>query len=376
MDSTLSVSAEQLAPPKRPLAIANWLLAVAGLVFLMVVVGGITRLTESGLSITEWKPVTGAIPPLTQADWNHAFDLYKKTPEYLQVNGPAGMTLEQFKFIFFWEWFHRLLGRLIGLAFALPLLWFAARRAIPEGYGWKLVGLLILGGLQGALGWYMVMSGLVDRTDVSHFRLSAHLLLAFAIIVVWEKFDSAENIVAREAGAATNVYRLSYGMAAAPATSLRARLSAYLAATISDDWPAMEHANESSAARLALDAVYGSVLVTPEGRDSALVAEILHQLDVITQERRARIVAADGTVPKVIWPVLFGGAAITVGFTFFFGTQNLSAQAFMTGLLTSLIFSGLLIVVLVDRPFSGTVMVKPDALAKVLAEFGTTPATQ
>ena len=191
MDSTLTVSREELAPARRPLAISNWLFGVAVLVFLMVVVGGITRLTESGLSITEWKPVTGAIPPLTQADWQQAFALYKQTPEYLEINGPAGMTLAQFKFIFFWEWLHRLLGRLIGVAFALPLLWFAAKRAIPQGYGWKLTGLLVLGGLQGLLGWYMVMSGLVDRTDVSHFRLSAHLLLAFAIMgaLIWVALD-------------------------------------------------------------------------------------------------------------------------------------------------------------------------------------------
>lgn len=175
----------------RPLAIANWLLAVAALVFVMVVVGGITRLTESGLSITEWEPITGAIPPLTQADWSRAFDLYRQTPEYLKINGPAGMDLTDFKAIFFWEWLHRLIGRLIGLAFALPLAWFALRRAIPRRYGWKLAGLLVLGGLQGALGWYMVMSGLVERTDVSHFRLSAHLLLALAIMgaLVWVALD-------------------------------------------------------------------------------------------------------------------------------------------------------------------------------------------
>ena len=175
----------------RPLAIARWLLAVAGLVFVMVVVGGITRLTESGLSITEWRPVSGAIPPLNAADWNHAFDLYKATPEYREINGPAGMGLAEFKQIYFWEWLHRLLGRLIGLAFALPLAWFAIRRAIPKGYGWKLIGLLLLGGGQGVLGWYMVMSGLADRTDVSHFRLSAHLLLALAIIgsLIWVALD-------------------------------------------------------------------------------------------------------------------------------------------------------------------------------------------
>ena len=161
------------------------------MVFLMVVVGGITRLTESGLSITEWNPVAGAIPPLTNADWQRAFDLYKATPEFQQINGPAGMDLTAFKQIFFWEYLHRLIGRLIGVVFALPLLWFAIRRNIPKGYGWKCVGLIALGGAQGALGWYMVMSGLSERTDVSHFRLSAHLLLALLIMsaLIWVALD-------------------------------------------------------------------------------------------------------------------------------------------------------------------------------------------
>jgi cytochrome c oxidase assembly protein subunit 15 len=191
MDSALSRPASQSKLSPRPNALANWLLFVAALVFLMVVVGGITRLTESGLSITEWDPIKGAIPPLTQEQWQRAFDLYKATPEYQQINGPAGMDLAQYKFIFFWEWVHRLIGRLIGLAFALPLAWFALRRAIPQGYGWKLVLLLLLGGSQGLLGWYMVMSGLVDRTDVSHFRLSAHLLLALFIMaaLIWTALD-------------------------------------------------------------------------------------------------------------------------------------------------------------------------------------------
>ena len=191
MESALSPAhpASERAP--RPLALSNLLFFVASLVFAMVVVGGITRLTESGLSITEWKPVTGAVPPLTHADWTHAFDLYKATPEYREINGPAGMTLADFKQIFFWEWLHRLLGRVIGLAFALPLAWFAVKRQIPTGYGWKMVGLLLLGGAQGVFGWYMVMSGLADRTDVSHFRLSAHLLLALAIMgaLVWVALD-------------------------------------------------------------------------------------------------------------------------------------------------------------------------------------------
>ena len=126
-------------------------------------------------------------PPLTHADWMRAFDLYKQIPEYREINGPAGMTLAQFKHIYWWEFIHRLLGRLIGLVFALPLAWFAWKRAIPKGYGWKLAGLFALGGAQGLLGWYMVMSGLAQRTDVSHLRLSAHLLLALTIMgaLIW-----------------------------------------------------------------------------------------------------------------------------------------------------------------------------------------------
>jgi cytochrome c oxidase assembly protein subunit 15 len=191
MESALSSEVSPARRQGRPLALSNLLFAVAGLVFAMVVVGGITRLTESGLSITEWKPLTGAIPPLNAADWGHAFRLYQATPEYQEINGPAGMTIAQFKQIYFWEWLHRLLGRLIGLAFALPLAWFAVKRAIPSGYGWKMVALLVLGGAQGGLGWYMVMSGLADRTDVSHLRLAAHLLLALAIMaaLLWVALD-------------------------------------------------------------------------------------------------------------------------------------------------------------------------------------------
>lgn len=177
------------APAARPRAIAAWLLAVAGLVFVMVVVGGITRLTESGLSIVRWEPVSGVLPPIGDAAWEAEFAAYKSSPQYRLVN--EGMSLADFKSIYFWEYVHRLLGRIIGLAFALPLLWFAARRAIPRGYGWKLVALLALGGLQGAIGWWMVASGLVDRPDVSHIRLAVHLLAALAIFgaLLWVALD-------------------------------------------------------------------------------------------------------------------------------------------------------------------------------------------
>ena len=176
----------------RPLALARWLLAVAVLVVVIVAVGGITRLTESGLSITDWKPVTGTIPPLTEAQWEAELAAYREIPEYIHVAGPAGMTMADYKFIYFWEWFHRLVGRVIGLAFALPLAWFWWKRAIPAGYKWRLVALLALGALQGAFGWFMVRSGLSgEMTSVSHFWLSIHLLTALFTLagLVWTALD-------------------------------------------------------------------------------------------------------------------------------------------------------------------------------------------
>ena len=188
-----SVAGSTAAPSLiRPLAVANWLYCVAALVLVMVIVGGITRLTESGLSITEWKPITGAIPPLSEAQWQAEFAAYQQIGEFQQVNGPAGMTLAEYKFIYFWEWAHRLLGRVIGLAFALPLAWFWWRKAIPAGYKPRLVALLALGGMQGVFGWYMVASGLnTEMTDVSHFWLSIHLLTAFFTLagLVWTALD-------------------------------------------------------------------------------------------------------------------------------------------------------------------------------------------
>lgn len=165
-------------------ALRNWLLICCFMVLTMAVVGAITRLTESGLSITEWKPVTGALPPMNETDWQNEFDLYKASPEFASKH--FWMGIEDFKKIYVWEWSHRLLGRLIGIVFALPLLWFAIRKQVPAGYGWKLIGLLILGGAQGFMGWYMVKSGLVDRPAVSHFRLAAHLGLAVLIFsLMW-----------------------------------------------------------------------------------------------------------------------------------------------------------------------------------------------
>jgi heme a synthase len=157
-----------------------WLAVVALLIVAMVLVGGATRLTDSGLSITQWQPIVGAIPPLSHADWQEAFHAYKKIPEYSQIN--PGMTLEAFKSIFWWEWAHRFLGRFIGVVFFVPFLIFWLAGYIPRRLMPRLLGLFVLGGLQGALGWYMVKSGLVERTDVSQYRLAAHLGVAVAIL--------------------------------------------------------------------------------------------------------------------------------------------------------------------------------------------------
>jgi len=159
-----------------------WLGVMIGLILAMIVVGGATRLTDSGLSITEWKPLLGAIPPLSDADWRDAFAKYKLIPEYREIN--AGMSLAEFKFIFWWEWAHRFLGRFIGLVFAVPLVGFWIAGHLPHRMKPWLVGLLVLGGVQGFLGWYMVQSGLVDRVDVSHYRLALHLTTAFVILAL------------------------------------------------------------------------------------------------------------------------------------------------------------------------------------------------
>jgi heme a synthase len=187
----LAPSAAALA---RPLALARWLGVVAAIIVAVVTVGGITRLTESGLSITEWKPVTGVVPPLSEAQWQAEFAAYQQIPQYTEVNGPAGMTLADYKFIYFWEWFHRFLVRIgLGLAFVLPLAWFWLRGAIPGTFKPRLIGLLGLGLLQGAVGWWMVKSGLSGDADtkVSHFRLAVHLLLALFTLAytVWTALD-------------------------------------------------------------------------------------------------------------------------------------------------------------------------------------------
>lgn len=178
------------ARPERSRAAGLWLFVIAALVFAMVVVGGATRLTDSGLSITEWRPVTGAVPPLTQAGWAAEFEKYRRIPEYRLVN--AGMSLAEFQTIYWWEWAHRFLGRVIGLAFAVPFAVFLLMRRIPVGLVGRCWLLLGLGGLQGAVGWWMVSSGLSERVDVAPERLIVHLGLALFLfgLLVWTALDA------------------------------------------------------------------------------------------------------------------------------------------------------------------------------------------
>ena len=224
----------------RPLALSRWLWVVATMIAGIVVIGGITRLTESGVSITEWKPVAGILPPLSNAAWQAEFDAYRQTPQFIQINGPAGMTLATYKTIFFWEWLHRLLARTVGMAFALPLLWFWAKRQIPCGYKLQLVILLMLGGLQGLIGWWMVVSGISHDVKVSHLRLATHLLLALTTFaaIVWTALDLRGNARGESKARMTGWGALAIGTLFIQ-LGLGALVAGLRAGHVANDWPLM-----------------------------------------------------------------------------------------------------------------------------------------
>lgn len=209
---------------RRPIGL--WLLAVAGLVGAMTVIGGVTRLTESGLSMVEWRPLIGWLPPISDAEWARVFDLYRATPEYQKIN--RGMSLAEFQTIFWWEFIHRVWGRLIGLAYALPLAVFWLKGWVKGPIRGRLLLLLALGGLQGAIGWWMVRSGLVDRPDVSHYRLAVHLGMAFLIagLLLWTALDVLRD---RPPAAPRGLRRLAY--AGVAAVGLTVILGAFVAGT-------------------------------------------------------------------------------------------------------------------------------------------------
>ena len=241
--------------------------------------------------------------------------------------------------------------------------------------------LLVAGPLLSMLGTVAVrrrysLDQLRHNNEVAGFKFATvgvlyAVLLAFAVLVVWEKLNEAESNVALEAGAATAVFRLAEGMGNPAAEEVHAAMADYVDSAIDADWAAMQRGVESPETVAALSDVYRAVLryTPPDARGGALLAAALAELDTLTQARRARIVVAEGIVPGVIWFTLFFGAVVTIGFTFFFGSENLRAQALMTGALAVLIFSGLLVIIAIDRPFAGTVKVSPEPLVHVRADM-------
>jgi Protein of unknown function (DUF4239) len=223
---------------------------------------------------------------------------------------------------------------------------------------------------------YVPLSRLRLNNEVAGFKFATigvlyAVLLAFAVVVVWEKFNQADNEVAKEASAAATVYRLTVGIDAEHGAFIRKATTDYLKAAIAKDWPAMEQNRGNLEVAKALQDIYLAVLKfhSFNANESIIIAEILRQVDNISDARRERLVMANGIVPDIIWVVLFGGAIVTIGFTFFFGAENLRAQAVMTGALAVLIFAGLLTIVVIDHPFVGTIKVGPDALTTVVADF-------
>jgi len=245
--------------PRRPHAIRLWLYAVAALVLAMVLVGGATRLTESGLSITEWKPVMGTLPPLTAKDWQEAFAKYQAIPQYSALN--AGMNLDEFKTIYWWEWTHRLLGRLIGAAFLLPFLWFLWRGAIPSRLQPRLWFIFGLGAVQGAVGWWMVASGLAERTVVSQYRLATHLILACTIYAAliwtaWRLDDRRAAKFPREGRVAPRIRFAAIGLFVAVLAQiyLGALVAGLRAGHIYNTWPLIDGALIPNGTQLFFDA--------------------------------------------------------------------------------------------------------------------------
>ena len=283
----------KLADSQR--AVRAWLFSVAALIAIMVLVGGATRLTESGLSIVEWKPVTGALPPLDQAQWEQAFEAYRQIPQYRQLN--AGMTLSEFKTIFWWEWSHRLLGRVIGVVYLLPFLYFLWRGGMGAELKRRLWLIFGLGALQGAVGWWMVASGLSERIEVSQYRLATHLVLALLIFaaVVWtlrrlsERPPLVVSLRLKITSAALLVLTFAQLYLGALVAGLRAGL-------IYNTWPDIDGAFIPSGARLWFEQPWwrnlfeNTLTVQFEHRMTAyalLAIALLHALDAIVSRAGA-----------------------------------------------------------------------------------------
>jgi cytochrome c oxidase assembly protein subunit 15 len=296
----MTAIALQQTPQLR--AVRWWLLAVALLIAVMVLVGGATRLTESGLSIVEWKPVAGTLPPLDHAQWTQAFEAYKTIPQYRELN--AGMSLAEFKTIFWWEWSHRLLGRVIGVAYLLPFLWFLWRGALSVELRRRLWLIFGLGALQGAIGWWMVASGLSQRVEVSHYRLATHLVLALLIFagMVW----TLRRLSDRPPSVASSRLKIA-GIALLVLTFVQLYLGALVAGLragkVYNTWPEIDGALIPSAARLFFEQPWwrnlfdNTLTVQFEHRMTAyalFALAVFHALDAIRS--RAGTAAVNGAL--------------------------------------------------------------------------------
>lgn len=311
--------ARPAAPSPRPRALARWLVFIAALVFAIVVIGGITRLTESGLSITEWKPVRGIVPPLTPEQWRAEFDNYKAIPQYRAFN--TGMTLDGFKQIYFWEYLHRLLARAVGTVLALVMIVAWWKRAIPRGYGSRMLIIFALGGLQGVIGWWMVYSGLQFRTEVSHIRLAVHLLAALLIFaaLIWTALDLFG--LSRD-GSAAPARITGLGAAVTGIVAIQIMLGAFTAGLRAGyafaSWPKM---GDDWFPRGGWNAAWGLVANL---RDNPVVVQFIHRwfawvalAAVLLLARKARPLGATGPVHAivalVVLQILLGIATLMSG---------------------------------------------------------------
>src|SRR5712675_887291 len=279
-----------------------WLVTIAALIAIMVLVGGATRLTESGLSIVEWKPVAGTLPPLTEAQWTQAFEGYKTIPQYRELN--AGMSLSEFKTIFWWEWSHRLVGRVIGVAYLLPFFWFLWRGALSAELKRRLWLIFGLGALQGAVGWWMVASGLSQRVEVSQYRLATHLVLALLIFaaIVWtlRRLAQGPSLVASSRLKITSIALLVLTFVQ---LYLGALVAGLRAGKLYNTWPEIDGAFIPQASRLFFETPWwrnlfdNTLTVQFEHRMTAyalFVLAILHALDVVRS--RAAAAAVNGAL--------------------------------------------------------------------------------
>jgi cytochrome c oxidase assembly protein subunit 15 len=294
------ISAQQ-APHNR--AVRWWLVTIVVLIAIMALVGGATRLTESGLSIVEWKPVTGTLPPLNQEQWRQAFDAYKAIPQYRELN--AGMNLDQFKTIFWWEWSHRLLGRVIGVAFLLPFLWFLWRGVLSADLRLRLWLIFGLGALQGVVGWWMVASGLSERVEVSHYRLATHLMLALLIFsaIVWTLRRMSQGSPSG-ASARLKITGVALLMLTFVQLYLGALLAGLRAGRVYNTWPEIDGALIPSTARLFFETPWwrnlfdNTLMVQFEHR---MVAYALFALAILHAVDAVRSRAATAAVNGALW---------------------------------------------------------------------------